>query len=564
LNISKHRGQFFFFLLILLVYLIINLSSCDNSPDENNQNGLIDQTKIQFINLEQYPVTIYSDPARSIVFAQVGALSQTLVSTNPTPLGVAFYPVFQIAFKIDTTEIIIPYETQTIIIPINEGKTNPATINKLKTIEINSSYILLRNNSTFSLSLREGNSEKNPISGRSTIIGSGLSAVYEINPGLYSNYTVMRNTIDPVSFPVGFSEFRQGVIYEFIYYNTGLVLVNETDVMDDDSIKWANDINGTLNIVNNTSYDMIIFIGYPIPFNNRIGNIIGGVRAKTSKNFNIASHLSDFQEGGWAEIYGISRSEYYDNIDNGLMMAKIKYSAWITYGQDRRFKTEITSISSGDYMYQIRNNTNLGIELRQNHLLGETIGYISRRTSRWTMYANSADLINIFPVYVYYNKSTRQVTSFVILNWEMTNFNNVYVLPGTNSQVQLYDFPPRDLTHFQIVTPAAYITVINNTNQSWEFNPAFSRSQNGYYIITSNENITFEILHNFDTMIMHANLQSPNLDINLPVLFEERMPTIIRGYDYVIEVTGSGTISGDFIVTFYENGVRDLSWLEIW
>ena len=221
---SKQTFHFKCYIASLSILCLIIFSACDNPENNTTQSDISSKTQVEFTNLEQYSATIYSDPARLNIITQVDALSIATVPTIPAPFGTAFYPTFHFSFKIGTTEIIIPFNGPAIIAAIETDKTNLVRIPELETIEIDSSYIFLINNSNFSLTLREGNIEKSPFGDGTSIINSGLNAVYEIPPGSGSGYSLRRNTTDPIAFPADLTEFRQGIIYIFTYNGTDLTI----------------------------------------------------------------------------------------------------------------------------------------------------------------------------------------------------------------------------------------------------------------------------------------------------------------------------------------------------
>jgi hypothetical protein len=550
LKLCLRRNVVVVFLLFLILF-----TSCENQANNNTENPA-EGTFVEFENLEQYPVTVYSDTSRTNVLVQVNALSKKTVKAEPAPLGTAFYPTFQFSFEIGTTKINIPFDGTTIIAAIEKDKTNIVKIPKLESVEINKAYILLINDSDFSLTFREGNTEKIPIGGGTSIINSGLSAAYEIPPGVSSGYSIRKNTTDPVAFPVGLTEFSQGIIYKLTYTNTGLELTGEDEVInyDGSNIKWSNDSNGTLKIDNNASKDMVLFIGMITP-----NNIIGGVRAGVSKDFNISSKVSDFQAGGRAVIYGITIDDYNANIEN-LSAAKVKYSAMVIYGGGRAYKTNIASDSIGDYMYRVTNNSRYGLELRKNNPDGERIDFIPAFAINWSMYANNTDPVYVFPVYVLYNATFQMIMSFT----PNENGNPVFVTVtprGANSgQVQTYTFSINQ--EIPITSPVAYMNVTNYTNLNCRVNIANNTltSVNGFNTINSGDTLRYAITSTYEGMEQDIIIQYLNGLIELPVRFtDDTTPPVIKnGYFYRVTVSGSGTTADGYTVTLTDNGPMSL------
>jgi hypothetical protein len=209
------------FTLLFILYLF-TLTSC-KEPRIDTADIQPEQTKVQFDNLEQYPVTIYSDAARLNVVAQLDALSQKTVTSDPAPYGVAYYPTYIIDVP-TISETNIPYNGQPIVTVIEKNKTNKVFIPQLETIIINTAYLKIINNSIHSLSLRQSNNEKAPLGGKPTIIAPGQNASYTVSSGAVSGYSIMVNTIIPIGFPEVLQEFENGKIYIVTYDGTNLIL----------------------------------------------------------------------------------------------------------------------------------------------------------------------------------------------------------------------------------------------------------------------------------------------------------------------------------------------------
>jgi hypothetical protein len=200
--------------------------ACKNDTDGNDETG---NTNVKLINLEQYKVTVYRDSLRQNVFAEVAALGSAVVSAEPSASGTVFYPTFNLEM-FDLPGIGVPYDAPGIVITIADGKTTDVPIPKLETININSAFIKVINNSSYSLSLRQGG-EINLLGASSGVINANQSAVYDVTPGLVSGYSLMRNTITPVAFPADITEFKRGLIYVFTYDGTSLPLTETKSVL---------------------------------------------------------------------------------------------------------------------------------------------------------------------------------------------------------------------------------------------------------------------------------------------------------------------------------------------
>ena len=227
---SKQTFHFKCYIVSLFILCLIIFSACENPADDTTQPDPPPKTQVEFTNLEQYSATIYSDPARQNIITDVAANGTTKIDATPAPAGVAFYPTFRLDI-FDIPGISVPYNAPHIMATIEDRKTANVRIPKLESIEINSAYIKIKNDSIYSFSLRQGNTELLTLGGRIIIVMSGQNVVYEVTPGFVSSYTFMKNGDTPVAFPAGLTEFRRGIIYVLTYNGTSLTLTKETSVL---------------------------------------------------------------------------------------------------------------------------------------------------------------------------------------------------------------------------------------------------------------------------------------------------------------------------------------------
>jgi hypothetical protein len=331
----------------------------------------------------------------------------------------------------------------------------------------------------------------------------------------------------------------------------------------DDGIIWTNEANGTLTVINNVSKDMIIFQGQTPSINN----ILGGVRGLTTKTFDISDDVEDFSIGGYIILRGITKDEYEANKTN-LARAKIEYSAMATYGQGKKFRTEISPNYTGDYAYRVTNIGRIGMELRKDSPDGEKIGYLPSLASNMLLYTDNTDGFAIFPVFVYYSRSSGQVTTLKPTN----QFETVSVSPrpATGGQIQAYTLPADqnatwDSIKATLSSPVAYVTVTNNVaNQSGRVTISGTNrinSQNGYDSIGSGETLTYEISSTNAGTQQALVITYYNQVLQLPVKNNEgNTPVLKNGYDYTVNVSGSGQTAAGYTVTISESAnPRDLS-----
>ena len=542
---------------VLFMLCLGLFTACEGPTGGNNNPETPTNTWIQFSNLEQFPVTVYSDPGRHNVFIEVEADGTKTVSATPNNAGTVFYTTFRIDVP-DIEGVSVPYNGPPIVTLIEENKTTLVLVPKLLSISIDQTYLKLINNDVSSLLLRESVYEKVPLGASASIVNPGQNAAYEINSGASSRYTVMRNTTDPVAFPANFAEFERGKVYTFTYNGTSLALTATRPIPSYTGLWGSNEADGTLTIINNTSKGMIIFQGWTTP---STGNILGGVRGLSTKTFDISDDVNDFNIGGYMILRGLTEDEYEANKAD-LTKAKIEYSAMVTYGLGRKFRAEINPNYIGDYAYRVTNLGRLGLELRKNSLTGEKIGYVPAYAVSMVLYANSPDFLTIYPVYVSYSKPRPSTAQVTIFNIGGVGMDTVVVSPkpASGNEIQTYNFPLG--SGMTLSSPVAYVTVANNvTNQSGQVTIAGSilTSQNGYDTIDSGETLTYEILSPEYDSRKNIVLTFYNQSLQIPVIMDGDIPVLRNGYDYSVSVSGSGPTAAGYTVIFTEVGQRDLN-----
>jgi hypothetical protein len=307
------------------------------------------------------------------------------------------------------------------------------------------------------------------------------------------------------------------------------------------SIKWDSDANGTLQVTNNTNKDIVLFKGQ-VPTNS---NILGGVKALSGRDVDISNYVTDFEIGGYDVIRGVALDEYEANKTN-LANAKIEYSAMFTYGRNAKYRVEISPKWTGDYYYRATNSKNVGIELRLGSPDGEKIGYLPALATGYKLYANSSDMQTVYPVYVYYDKTKQQITTFKPTSLAATQ--DIGPRPVTSNEVPTILFPAAGTSLDQLFNninyPNAFVTVQNNSARGLRFQKmaTYMLSQNGYDNANSGEKLTFDVTSSDAGTPIGLSCVFLGGSVFVPVHFagETSQPTIKNGYDYTVIVTFNG------------------------
>jgi hypothetical protein len=310
-----------------------------------------------------------------------------------------------------------------------------------------------------------------------------------------------------------------------------------------DGIIWTPENSGTLTVLNNTAKDMVLFQGQT----PTTSNILGGIRASSTKTFDISDDVDDFEVGGYMILRGISKDEYNAHKTN-LSTAKAEYSAMATYGQGKKFRTEINPAYSGDFYFKVTNAGKIGMELRKDSSDGEKIGYLPALATNYALYSNTSADITIFPVYVFYSNTTKTVTTIRATSFEESV--SVGPRPVTDQSVETRRFPNDasiqwDQIANNIVYPVAFITVTNNVaNQSGRFAAASKVyfAQNGYDSINSGETLTFEITSTNEGQATNLNCTLYGGTTVVAVKdASNQTPVIKNGYDYTVTLSYKGS-----------------------
>jgi hypothetical protein len=332
----------------------------------------------------------------------------------------------------------------------------------------------------------------------------------------------------------------------------------------EDPIKWdPNDKDGTLTILNNASKDMVIFQGQT----PSITTILGGVRAGKTGVFDISDDVADFDVGGYMILRGMTLDEYKKNKTN-LSTAKAEYSAMATYGQGQKFRTEINPAYSGDFYFKVANAGKIGMELRKNSPEGEKIGYLPAMETNYVLYTNTSEDLTIFPVYVFYSKTSKKVTTIRATSFDESA--SVGPRPVTDNSFQTIRLPNNtslqwDQIAKDIVYPVAFITVTNNVdNQSGRFavSSKVYFAQNGYDSINSGETLTFEVKAADAGQQLNLNCTLYGGTTTVAVKTTDgQTPVIKNGYDYTVSLSyndGALTDPASYTATITEGTKRDI------
>ena len=216
----------------LYSYLDVKLANVVSGSVNDQSN----KTYLQFINNNDFTVSVYSNIARNNKIVDAPVLSRSaVVQTDPNISGAVFYPNYNIVIE----GVTIPYQGDIIVARVDAGKTSalPNVVSVQLLVDLdkpefekplsNSAYIKVLNDANTSLSFRSGSSDLMPQGTMSTIVNEGESALYIVNAGYASNYSFMRNTVSQMNFPANVTQFEAGRLYSFRFDGANIFLLTE-------------------------------------------------------------------------------------------------------------------------------------------------------------------------------------------------------------------------------------------------------------------------------------------------------------------------------------------------
>jgi len=330
---------------------------------------------------------------------------------------------------------------------------------------------------------------------------------------------------------------------------------NNNQVVESDGINW-DDENGTLEIVNNTNKDIVVF--HSLRFNVQ-ENILGGVKALSAKTFDVSNNL-DFDLGSDMFLRGVSLNEYENNKTNPSA-AKTEFTAMALYKKGQKFRIAINSDYTGDYGFIVTNYGQIGMELRKNGMTGKRVAYLQRsfpnKIYTGTVYAATPTPLVLYPVFVHYNFQAQTTSTLIIQN----SFEPITISPHpVASDIGSYSFPSSatNLVEWKrdsLISPVAYVKIkFNVENQIGYVTIADSDrlySQNGYDTINSGELLVYEIESTEEGTQKALAINMNDGSVQIPVLFEGEAPILKNGYDYLVQV------QSDYTATIVEVEERD-------
>jgi len=234
------------FALLLAVLLTTCREPIDGDLDDNPDNPEQGATIIKFDNTQGIcAVTVYSSYLYDNEITQIPAGEISKEFEWPPSSSMTFFFTYQINFK-GISGFTINYKpelgknqnpvridpnvkTTIVVPPLEEALSSPDTLLS------KDSYLLIQNNSAYSLQLLRGSSVISPDNISETLVNPGERAQYTVkldtvNSGSTANYKLAIGAAT-ISFPASLTSFEAGRVYRFVYNNGELSLISEIELI---------------------------------------------------------------------------------------------------------------------------------------------------------------------------------------------------------------------------------------------------------------------------------------------------------------------------------------------
>ncbi|MDR2494852.1 MAG: hypothetical protein LBD24_06490 [Spirochaetaceae bacterium] len=191
-------------------------------------NPVSGDTFVKFENRSVFSVSIYTDAGRTDKLTDVAALNSRRIENAPNSNGAAFY----LTYHVTVEGVTFPYYDNTSVVAarIDEHRTTTVSIPALVQGEVSRVYVKIKNNGGAPLTFKHGNSVLMPADAVSSLVISGETGVYALSPGPAAGYAFMKNGIQELAFPDGFSEFQASHIYSFSFNGSAITMVQDTAI----------------------------------------------------------------------------------------------------------------------------------------------------------------------------------------------------------------------------------------------------------------------------------------------------------------------------------------------
>ena len=247
---------------------------------------------------------------------------------------------------------------------------------------------------------------------------------------------------------------------------------------------YRNNRNGSTEVVNNASSDMLLFEGKALA----VPSIVGGVRAGSRANINF-SNKTNYQVGGWVLLQAVRVEEFRTY----GALARVDHGVMAVFGANRQYTTTIESTTDGNFEFEANNfDERFALELRENSPVGRTIAFLPRSERNRVIRVPSSATMTIFPTWVAIDTRTMTPLTLSPAGPFQTRTIAPIAPPGQRPHA---NFPVNEAPVFNPRIMVAGINVINNT--SWGIRVGIAnqpfRAASGRDLINPGQRDSFEI-----------------------------------------------------------------------
>jgi len=301
---------------------------------------------------------------------------------------------------------------------------------------------------------------------------------------------------------------------------------------------YRDNVNGSVEVVNNTKYDMLLFSSSDSTIT--VNNIVGGVRAFSTNTVNFSKE-ADYTVGGYKVIHAVKESVFKTDGEH----SRTDHSAMVTYRDGAKYRTNIVSTTDGAYEIWVQNmNAKYALELRKNSPEGEKIAYLTRNERYRQIKSPTNATMTLFPVWIAFNNVTKTIVSFTPSDVGDTWEGQRTVAPRAENDPQgrpEYNFPEGQLeVEFPDINfPFATIWVRNNViGRVIDFRNGGSpiTAKSDYPSIPSGFRDYYEIRAVGEPLNLNIGLENWRIPVRFADAPGANSVTIQNGHEYFVAV----------------------------
>ena len=309
---------------------------------------------------------------------------------------------------------------------------------------------------------------------------------------------------------------------------------------------YRGNVNGSVEVINPTQYDMLLFKNKTLIDNN----IVGGVRNGETGRINFSDE-KDYTVGGFKILYAVKQSEYKTAKGN----SNVDYTAMVTYRNGSEFRITLISRYDGNYQFTSFNrNTDWPMELRKNTPEGEKIAFLAKGETWYKIKTTSTDLFTVYPVWIAFNTVSKAIVPFCPKD-DILSVQTIQTVPPEKDDVPYY-FPGGGTStiKFDIDFSFATVQVQNNASLVAVFRHALAiqTPQSNFQGIRSGKLETYDIRSQGIGLDLNLAI-GPMQNLRIPVRFQatpNENPVIENGWIYNVELNLKSGAAGDNVTDY--------------